>query len=187
MRPALALALCALAACQHAGTPATAPSPEASPYVGQETREIKALSADQIRGYLDGAGLGYARAAELNGYPGPRHVLDLSDSLALTADQRRRVEESFRTMQAEARARGREYVAAEAALDRAFSEGRADREEVRSLAEAAARIEGRVRAAHLAAHLDMVAVLTPAQVASYGRLRGYGSGGHPEGHRGHQH
>ena len=187
MRLALAFALCALAACQHAGTPATTPPPEASPYVSQETREIKALSTDEVRGYLDGAGLGYAKAAELNGYPGPRHVLDLADSLALTADQRRRVEESFRTMRAEARARGREYVAAEAALDQAFAKGRVDREEVRALAEAAAQIESQVRAAHLTAHLDMVAVLTPAQVASYNRLRGYENGGRHDGHHGHQH
>ena len=185
MRLALAFTLCALAACQHTEAPSNAPSPKASPYVGQETREIKALSADEVRGYLDGAGLGYARAAELNGYPGPRHVLDLADSLALTADQYRQVEESFRVMQAEAQARGREYVAAEAALDRAFAEGRASREEIRALAEAAAQIEGRVRAAHLDAHLDMVAVLTPTQVASYNRLRGYES--HHDRHHRHRH
>ena len=154
--------------------------------MGQETREIKALSSDEVQGYLDGAGLGYARAAELNGYPGPRYVLDLADSLALTEAQRDRVEESFRAMQTEARARGREYVAAEAALDQAFAGGEVDREAVRALTGASARIESRIRAAHLDAHLDMVAVLTPEQVAAYSRLRGYSGGGAHEGHRGHR-
>ena len=182
MRSVLFLAALALSACQHAAPPSTA-----STYSGEEVREIKSLSADEVRGYLSGAGLGYAKAAELNGYPGPRHVLDLADSLALTLDQRRRVEESFRTMQVEARARGRELVAAESALDRLFAEGQANGEEVRSLTEASAEIEGRVRAAHLAAHLDMVAVLTPAQVARYNRLRGYEAEEAPAAHHGHQH
>ena len=180
MRLALAAALCALSACQ----PGTVP-PTPSPYAGQEGREIKALSADEVRGYLGGAGLGYAKAAELNGYPGPRHVLDLADSLALTADQRRRVEASFRAMQAEAQARGRELVGAEAALDRLFAEGQATHEEVRALAETAAKIEGRVRSAHLEAHIDTRAVLTPVQVAAYNRLRGYGGGAAHGDHRGH--
>ena len=45
-----------------------------SPYAGQETREIKALSRDEINGYLSGDGMAFAKAAELNHYPGPKHV-----------------------------------------------------------------------------------------------------------------
>jgi hypothetical protein len=41
-----------------------------SPYAGQEKREIKALSAEDIEGYLTGQGMGFAKAAELNHYPG---------------------------------------------------------------------------------------------------------------------
>jgi hypothetical protein len=40
-----------------------------SPYVGQEFREIKALSPQEISDYLSGKGMGLAKAAELNGYP----------------------------------------------------------------------------------------------------------------------
>ena len=58
-----------------------------SPYVGQEIREIKSLSQQQIVGYLDGRGLGLAKAAELNHFPGPMHVLELSDELGLTDQQ----------------------------------------------------------------------------------------------------
>jgi hypothetical protein len=45
-----------------------------SPYVGQEYREIKALSTQEISDYISGRGMGLAKAAELNGYPGPAHA-----------------------------------------------------------------------------------------------------------------
>src|ERR1700757_2891750 len=57
------------------------------PYAGQQKREIKALSEEDVAGYLGGAGMGYAKAAELNGYPGPMHVLELGDRLELTDEQ----------------------------------------------------------------------------------------------------
>src|SRR5687767_11125254 len=52
-----------------------------SPYVGQEDRAIKALDAKDVDGLLAGSGMGYAKAAELNGYPGPMHVLELAEKL----------------------------------------------------------------------------------------------------------
>ena len=47
------------------------------PYAGMQARAIKALSAEQIADLKAGRGLSLALAAELNGYPGPRHVLEL--------------------------------------------------------------------------------------------------------------
>jgi len=52
-----------------------------SPYVGQEQREIKSLSPDEVKDYLAGKGMGLAKAAELNHYPGPAHVLELASQL----------------------------------------------------------------------------------------------------------
>src|SRR5262245_46650234 len=43
----------------------------ASPYAGQEQRAIKALSDEEIRDLLEARGMGLAKAAELNPYPGP--------------------------------------------------------------------------------------------------------------------
>lgn len=40
---------------------------EHTPYAGQEKREIKALSSEDINGYLTGHGMGFAKAAELEG------------------------------------------------------------------------------------------------------------------------
>ena len=61
-----------------------------SPYMGQESREIKALSPQEISDYLLGRGMGLAKAAELNGYPGPAHVLELAVQLEITSEQRPR-------------------------------------------------------------------------------------------------
>ncbi len=170
----------ATAGCQH-GEESHVRS-EHSPYVGEEGREIKALSNDDVQGYLDGAGLGFAKVAELNGYPGPRHVLDLADSLALTAEQRVAVEESFRSMKREAQELGAQLVETEKQLDRLFSDGQPTETAVRELSEITSQLTGRIRYTHLAAHLKMVEVLTPDQVATYTRLRGYGSMDHDGDH-----
>ncbi len=79
-------------------------------YQGQETREIKALSADEVNAYLQGKGMGLAKAAELNGYPGPAHVLELATDLGLTAEQRSRTEALFASMSKEAIALGTELI-----------------------------------------------------------------------------
>jgi hypothetical protein len=52
-----------------------------SPYSGMQTRSIKALSEQQVADLTAGRGMGLALAAELNGYPGPFHVLELADKL----------------------------------------------------------------------------------------------------------
>lgn len=57
------------------------------PYAGLETRQIKALSGEPVAELRAGEGMGLALAAELNGYPGPRHVLDLANQLGLTDEQ----------------------------------------------------------------------------------------------------
>jgi hypothetical protein len=59
-----------------------------TPYAGMQSRSIKALSDQQIADLNAGRGMGLALAAELNGYPGPLHVLELADKLDLSADQR---------------------------------------------------------------------------------------------------
>lgn len=58
-----------------------------SAYAGQADRAIEALSPERVRGLLAGGWMGLAKAAELNGLPGPKHVLDLAEPLVLTPDQ----------------------------------------------------------------------------------------------------
>ena len=82
--------------------PSLAAAPNPSSYAGQESREIKALSSEKISAISTGKGMGLAKSAELNGYPGPAHVLALSSELNLSEQQRRRTEVLFRSMQRDA-------------------------------------------------------------------------------------
>ena len=75
--------LAALAGILIVGTAAA----ESSPYAGLEGRAIKALSEEEIADLLAGRGAGMALPAELNHYPGPKHVLELAANLRLTPDQ----------------------------------------------------------------------------------------------------
>lgn len=99
---------------------------ESSPYSGEERREIKALSGSDIAGLLSGKGMGYAKAAELNGYPGPAHLLELAEELSLTVDQRAESKAIFERMEVAAKDLGAEMVAAERALDQAFKDKKID-------------------------------------------------------------
>jgi hypothetical protein len=99
---------------------ALAQTPSA-PYVGQQTRTIKALSEDDIAALLKGEGMGMAKAAELNGYPGPAHVLALAKELKLTDEQRQQVQAIFDQMHTRAVMLGKEIVERERALDQQFA------------------------------------------------------------------
>jgi hypothetical protein len=94
-----------------------------APYAGQQARPIKALSDDDLAALRKGEGMGMAKAAELNGYPGPRHVLDLAQQLQLTDVQRRGVQAIFGRMSAAAKPLGGQLIVQEQALDQLFAEG----------------------------------------------------------------
>lgn len=165
------------------GTPVLAQEPEGvSPYVGFEARQIKALGPDEIAAYENGDGMRYALAAELNHYPGPKHVLELAGDLELSGEQKRRVEQIFEVMRENARDLGAEIVAAERELDLAFAGGTIDDDQLQRQTAAIAELQGRLRAIHLAAHLATRAVLTPEQVERYDALRGYAGGHDPARH-----
>ncbi|MDQ3687118.1 MAG: Spy/CpxP family protein refolding chaperone [Acidobacteriota bacterium] len=157
-----------------------------SPYVGQEVRDIKSLSDAEVQGYLQGRGMGLAKPAELNGYPGPMHVLELSQQLQLTDDQRAATQRSFERMRAEAVRLGRLFVEKEAELNRLFGDVRADSGNLQRLVGETARLQGELRLSHLRAHLEMRSILTPQQITRYNELRGYGTGDAPHQRHGHQ-
>ena len=52
-----------------------------SKYKGQEHRDIKSLSTDDIAELQRGGGWGLAKAAELNGVPGPVHLLEMEKEI----------------------------------------------------------------------------------------------------------
>jgi Spy/CpxP family protein refolding chaperone len=167
----LALLVLVLAATPVAAD--TANHGQHSPYAGLEAREIKALSPEEIADLAAGRGMGLALAAELNGYPGPRHVLDLAQELQLTAEQQQKTNALFEAMRSETSALGAELVEAERVLDRLFVEKLATPDSVLAASESAGTLRGKLRAAHLRYHLVMVDVLTAEQIETYNRLRGY--------------
>lgn len=156
-----------------------------SPYAGHETHPIKALAPETVEGYLAGKGMELAKAAELNGYPGPRHVLDLADRLYLTPAQVAAVEAAHTSMKAEAQRLGRAIVDKETEIDRLFASGRATAAEVDRLTAEIVALQGPLRAAHLKAHLAIRPLFDGATVVRYNALRGYGAGDAPA--RSHRH
>jgi len=146
-----------------------------SPYVGQEGREIKALSSQEIADYLAGKGMGLAKAAELNGYPGPAHVLELAVQLELTAEQRAQTAALFQSMQWRAIALGKALVEEERTLDQHFASRSINATILASVLARIGSLQGQLRQVHLEAHLEQTALLTPQQIAKYLQLRGYGT------------
>lgn len=152
------------------------------PYSGLEARPIKALSDQQIADLKAGRGLGMALAAELNGYPGPIHVLELAEPLGLTPAQRDRITKLLEAMKTEAVILGENLIAAEADLDRQFASKTITDSGLVEGVRNVASVQGTLRAAHLKYHLATVEVLMPEQVTRYAELRGYTSGASPSHH-----
>jgi hypothetical protein len=144
-----------------------------SPYSGLQDRAIKALSEQELEDLRAGRGMSMALAAELNGYPGPLHTLELARELELTPEQEQQTRQLFTRMQEEARRLGEDLVAAEAELDRLFREREATPESVHKASLDAATLRGQLRSTHLLYHLEMMAVLSAEQVERYNTLRGY--------------
>jgi Spy/CpxP family protein refolding chaperone len=161
-------------------------TPLTSPYAAQHSQDIKAISPDDVQAYLTGKGMGLAKAAELNGYPGPAHVLALATQLRLTEEQRARTASLFASMEANAISLGGPLVEAERALDRAFAIKEITPERLSISLERIADLQARLRAVHLEAHIAELQILTPEQVALYSQLRGYPSAGDALGHEHHQ-
>ena len=204
----LALFLTSGAEAQHQGHGpgghGTAPAPmatpgPATPYAGFERRGIKALSEQQIADLKAGRGMGLALAAELNGYPGPVHVLELAGPMGLTPMQRRQVEELHAAMKAETVPLGERLIAQEAELDRLFATKTVTPARLTDATGTIGATQAALRGAHLKYHLETLDILAPEQVARYADLRGYSltkgqdpvhgrdqSAGHSSGHSPHR-
>jgi Spy/CpxP family protein refolding chaperone len=157
------------------------------PYAGLERRPVKALSEQETADLLAGRGMSFALPAELNGLPGPRHVLDLADALGLNDGQRAEIARLFEGMRDSAAALGRRVIEREAALDRLFAAPRQDEAAVKALVAEIAVLRGELRFLHLNYHLTTRDVLTPTQIAQYRQARGYGDAAPPPAGHGQPH
>jgi len=144
-----------------------------SPYAAEADRQVKSLSEADIQELERGGGWGLARAAELNGMPGPVHILEMKDEIDLDGQQQVAIETIYQQMKAAATSKGRMMIAAETELDRRFKHGEIDEARLTELVTQIARLRGELRLIHLSAHLKTLPVLTEDQVARYNQLRGY--------------
>jgi hypothetical protein len=166
-------------------TLATGPAAAQTPYAGLQTRLIKALSDQQISELRAGQGMGLALAAELNGYPGPSHLLELADKIGLSDAQRNGVRSMFEAMKAETIPIGERLVAQEAALDKLFADHAITQQNLSTATSEIGATQAQLRAAHLKYHLSTVAMLEPSQIKQYAVLRGYDNGAVQEHHHHH--
>jgi hypothetical protein len=146
----------------------------ASPYAGHETRAIKSLSNEDIAELRRGGGWGLAKTAELNGIPGPAHLLELKDAIPLSGEQVAALAEIFAAMKADAIVEGERLIAGEEALEEAFQTRSVTHDNLRRMLAKIEESRSSLRYIHLAAHLRTSALLTEDQIARYAALRGYG-------------
>ncbi len=144
-----------------------------SEYVGQEHREIKSLSDNDIVQLKAGQGWGLAKAAELNGVPGPSHILDMKSEISLSDEQVKQIEVIFGEMQKQAIKFGEQLIQKEKKLNNAFAEGTINRSELQALTKEIGLIRGELTFVHLSAHLKAAEILTTEQIDQYNKLRGY--------------
>lgn len=148
-----------------------------SPYVAQVTSPVRGLSAQEVADLRAGRGMGYARMAELNSYPGPRHLLDLQKELQLSTEQIAAINAIFVEMEQQAQSLGQQIITGEEQLGVAFATNTLDETTLQSQVMQLANHYGQLRMTHLQAHLAVTPLLTTAQINAYNALRGYTSSG----------
>jgi len=135
--------------------------------------EIKALSQEEVNGYLNGDGMGLAKAAELNHFPGPKHVLEFSNELELTEDQISKTNNLIQDMKKNAVSLGNQIIQKEKVLDSLLTNGVAEEKIVHSLLLEISQLNGELRFIHIKAHIRQKEILTGEQITLYSKLRGY--------------
>ena len=192
--------LAALLVALEAAAPAQNPCPEHAAMMAQQTppagHEHQAanssapaspgLSDAQRAQYLNGEGMGMAKPAELNHYPGPRHVLDNAERMKLSPEQLDATKALFASVQERAKALGRQLVDREDELNRLFSDQAADETRVKQLVAQIAALQGELRTVHLSAHVRERGLLSAEQVRIYDQARDYIPGEKPAPMHQHQ-
>jgi len=125
-------------------------------------------------------------AAELNGVPGPIHLLEIKEEIELSPEQIRRIEDVYQRMKRQAIPLGLELIELERKLNNHFADGTMTEKLLNELLGEIADVYKKLRYTHLAAHLETPTIVTPQQIALYNKLRGYSSEDPceniPEGH-----
>lgn len=118
------------------------------------TVRLIAIPKDDIEGYLSGAGMGMAKVADHNFYPGPVHVLEFSEELGLTDAQVEQTQDLYLKMKNKAATLGAELIVKETQLQKAFANKTVSQSVLRELVSMASRLKGEIRYTHLETHLQ---------------------------------
>lgn len=148
---------------------------QTNPYAGTSA----GLTDAQRAQYLNGEGMGFAKPAEMNHYPGPRHVLQNAERMKLSPEQLAATQKLFDGVQLKAKVLGKQIVDREDELLRIFSSGTANEARVKQLTAEIGSLQGELRAVHLTAHLQERSLLSPEQVQIYDQARDYIPGEKP--------
>lgn len=144
-----------------------------SPYASDENSGIAAISKTEMSALQNGAGMGLAKAAELNHFPGPKHVLELAEDLNLSESQATLIESIRIEMQKAAMQVGANVIDQERILNRRFLHRHIDQSDLRNITARIAKLRGELRFIHLRAHLKTTEILSQKQILRYDELRGY--------------
>lgn len=144
-----------------------------SSYAGMESRAIKSLSLDDIQELQRGGGWGLALPAELNGMPGPAHLLELKDKIPLSEEQTQKIQALFDDMREQAIRAGEKLIDAETAIEKAFASGKVQEAPLKALLSASEAARTELRFIHLSQHYKTVELLSADQIHRYNVLRGY--------------
>ena len=154
-------------------------------YTGEVDRVIKSLSANDIKDLTLGNGMGLAKAAELNGYPGPKHVLEMQEELLLEKEQLTSIKLIFEEMKSQAKSQGQILISLEKELNDYFSDTTITNDTLKTTSKKIAEAKSNLRYIHLSAHIKTTEVLSKSQIKKYNQLRGYADNPCekiPEGH-----
>lgn len=144
-------------------------------YAGQEKRAIKSLSDEDIAELERGGGWGMAKAAELNGLPGPLHLLELKNEIGLTNDQLDEIQTLYNQMKEQAIEHGKRFIMLEKELEERFQSNPPTDTELNTMLQAIGQVRSQLRFIHLSTHLKTPRILTEQQIQTYNQLRGYSS------------
>ncbi len=133
-------------------------------------RAYAQIPADKA-GLLAGDEMGLAATAELNGYPGPKRILDLSKELKLTPAQQSSIGDIYRDVVKRSKELGKRIISVEEELNEAFKSGLVSEKSIQETSDQIAKLRGRLRAEQLIAHLKTRALLTDPQIKLYASLR----------------
>jgi len=150
--------------------------PHHSKYVGQEKRTIKSLSNDDVDQLKHGKGWGLAKAAELNGMPGPSHILQMKTEISLSKEQEAQIQSLFEDMESKAIPLGIKLIELEKQLNTAFADKTITEENLNQQLNSISHVRKQLRYVHLVTHLQTPKILSQQQIEKYNRIRGYASG-----------